>query len=84
VSLGGSEYSVTRHRRLAGRWRPSTLEIERRVQRACAPRWRRGWSRPPTTAAEGGVAVALAESCVTGRDRVGCEATLRGERARTT
>ena len=76
VSLGGSEYLWARHRRLAGRLASLDFEAERRVQRAV----RAAVSAELVTAvhdcSEGGVAVALAESCVTGRAVIGCEVTL--------
>ena len=76
VSLGGSEYLWARHRRLAGRLASLDFEAERRVQWAV----RAAVSAELVTAAhdcsEGGVAVALAESCVTGRAVMGCEVTL--------
>jgi phosphoribosylformylglycinamidine synthase subunit PurL len=76
VSLGGSEYLWAREQRLAGALAPLDLETERRVQGAV----RAAISAELVTAAhdcsEGGVAVALAEGCFTGRDLVGCEAAL--------
>jgi phosphoribosylformylglycinamidine synthase len=76
VSLGGSEYLWAREQRLAGALAPLDLETERRVQRAV----RAAVSAELVTAAhdcsEGGVAVALAEGCITGRELVGCEAVL--------
>jgi phosphoribosylformylglycinamidine synthase subunit PurL len=76
VSLGGSEYLWTRHRRLAGRLAPLDLETERRVQRAVRAAVSAGLVTAAHDCSEGGVAVALAEGCVTGRELVGCEATL--------
>ncbi|PYN81932.1 MAG: phosphoribosylformylglycinamidine synthase subunit PurL [Candidatus Rokuibacteriota bacterium] len=76
VSLGGSEYLWTRHRRLAGRLAPLELETERRVQRAVRAAVSAGLVTAAHDCSEGGVAVALAEGCVTGREPVGCDATL--------
>jgi len=76
VSLGGSEYLWTRHRRLAGRLAPLDLEAERRVQGAVRAAVRAELVTAAHDCSEGGVAVALAEGCVTGRERIGCEATL--------
>jgi phosphoribosylformylglycinamidine synthase subunit PurL len=76
VSLGGSEYLWSRHGRLAGRLAPLDLEIERRVQAAVRAAIEAGLVTAAHDCAEGGVAVALAEACVTGRAPVGCEATL--------
>jgi len=76
VSLGGSEYLWARHRRLAGRLASLDLEAERRVQRAVRAAVSAGLVTAAHDCSEGGVAVALAESCVTGRAVMGCEATL--------
>ena len=76
VSLGGSEYLWARHRRLAGRLASLDFEVERRVQRAVRAAVSAGLVTAAHDCSEGGVAVALAESCVTGRAVMGCEATL--------
>ena len=76
VSLGGSEYLWTRHRRLAGALASLDLEIERRVQQAVRAAVGAELVAAAHDCSEGGVAVALAESCVTGPAVVGCEATL--------
>ena len=76
VSLGGSEYLWARHRRLAGRLASLDFEAERRVQRAVRAAVSAGLVTAAHDCSEGGVAVALAESCVTGRAVMGCEATL--------
>jgi len=78
VSLGGSEYLWTAHRRLAGRLAPLDLPLERRIQGAVRAAVRAGLVTAAHDCSEGGVAVALAECCVTGREPVGCEATLEG------
>jgi phosphoribosylformylglycinamidine synthase subunit PurL len=81
VSLGGSEYLWTRHGRVAGRLAPLDLEIERRVQGAVRAAIDAGLATAAHDCAEGGVAVTLAEACVTGRAPIGCEVTLAaGER----
>ena len=76
VSLGGSEYLWARHRRLAGRLASLDVETERRVQQAVRAAVSAGLVTAAHDCSEGGVAVALAESCVTGRAVMGCEATL--------
>jgi len=76
VSLGGSEYLWARHRRLAGRLASLDFDAERRVQRAVTAAVSAGLVTAAHDCSEGGVAVALAESCVTGRAVMGCEATL--------
>jgi phosphoribosylformylglycinamidine (FGAM) synthase-like enzyme len=76
VSLGGSEYLWTRHRRQAGRLAPLDLELERRVQAAVRAAIGAGLVTAAHDCADGGLAVALAEACVTGRAPIGCEAAL--------
>jgi phosphoribosylformylglycinamidine synthase len=76
VSLGGSEYLWVRQRKLAGRLAPLELETEGRVQRAVRAAVSAGLCTAAHDCSEGGVAVALAEGCVTGRELVGCEATV--------
>jgi phosphoribosylformylglycinamidine synthase len=67
VSLGGSEYLWTRHGRLEGRLALLDLETERRVQAAVRAAIAAGLAATAHDCAEGGLAVALAEACVTGR-----------------
>ncbi|HUK63472.1 MAG TPA: AIR synthase related protein, partial [Dongiaceae bacterium] len=76
VSLGGSEFLWTRHARLAGTLAPLDLETERRVQGAVRAAIGAGLVTAAHDCAEGGLAVTLAEACVTGREPVGCEVTL--------
>jgi phosphoribosylformylglycinamidine synthase subunit PurL len=76
VSLGGSEYLWARHGRLAGPLAPLDFDTERRVQRAVRAAVAAGLVAAAHDCSEGGVAVALAESCVTARELVGCDATL--------
>ncbi|HET7340858.1 MAG TPA: phosphoribosylformylglycinamidine synthase subunit PurL [Methylomirabilota bacterium] len=78
VSLGGSEYLWLRHGRVAGALAPLDLELERRVQAAVRAAIGAGLATAAHDCSEGGVAVALAEACVTGRAPIGCEATLAG------
>ena len=76
VSLGGSEYLWIRHQRLAGLLAPLDLSLERRVQAAVQAAVAAGLARSAHDCAEGGLAVALAEACVTGPEPVGCRVTL--------
>jgi phosphoribosylformylglycinamidine synthase subunit PurL len=76
VSLGGSEYLWARHGRVAGGLAPLDLQLERRVQGAVRAAIGAGLATAAHDCAEGGVAVALVEACVTGRAPIGCEATL--------
>jgi phosphoribosylformylglycinamidine synthase subunit PurL len=76
VSLGGSEYLWARHRRLAGQLAPLDLEMERRIQWAVRAAVAAGLATAAHDCSEGGVAVALAEGCVTGARTIGCEVAL--------
>jgi phosphoribosylformylglycinamidine synthase len=76
TSLGASEYLWMRHRRLAGALAPLDLGLERRVQGAVRAAVAAGLVTAAHDCAEGGVAVALAESCVTGPAGIGCEVAL--------
>ena len=84
VSLGGSEYLWTLHDRVAGRLAPLDLEMERRVQSAVRAAVQAGLVTAAHDCAEGGLAVALAESSVSGTRTgaaVGCDVTVeRGRR----
>jgi phosphoribosylformylglycinamidine synthase len=74
--LGGSEYLQTVHGRLSGALAPLDLVRERAVQASCLAAIEAGCVRSAHDAAEGGLAVALAECCVTGPSRLGARITL--------
>jgi phosphoribosylformylglycinamidine synthase len=76
VSLGGSEYLWMREHRLAGTLAPLDLQTERRVQGAVRAAVSADLATATHDCSEGGVAVALAEGCITGRELVGCEVAL--------
>ena len=75
-SLGGSEYLAMREGKVAGPLAPIDLERERAVQAACLAAIEAGCVRSAHDCAEGGLAVALAECCMTGPRRLGAEVTL--------
>jgi phosphoribosylformylglycinamidine synthase len=76
VSFGGSEYLWTLHRRLAGTLAPLDLELERRVQTAVQAVVDAGLVTAAHDCSEGGVAVTLAEACISGGGRMGCTVSL--------
>jgi phosphoribosylformylglycinamidine synthase II len=76
VSLAGSEYLWALHRRLAGALAPLDLRLERRVQGAVQAAVEAGLVASAHDCSEGGLAVALAEACVTGPEVVGCTVSL--------
>jgi phosphoribosylformylglycinamidine synthase len=78
-SLGGSEYLATVHGRVAGPLAPLDLAHERAVQAACLAAIEGGCVRSAHDCAEGGLAVALAECCISGPAPLGAEVELPGE-----
>ena len=76
VSLGGSEYLWALHHRAAGRLAPLDLGLERRVQEACRTAIEARLLRSAHDCAEGGLAVALAEACVSGPAALGAAVEL--------
>lgn len=66
VSLGGSEYLATIHNTVAGKPPRVDFDLERRVQQVCREGIRAGWIRSAHDCAEGGIAVAIAECCISG------------------
>jgi len=63
--LGGSEYLELIHNLIRGK--PSVdLDLERRVQRCCLEAIRGGIIKSAHDCSDGGLAVAIAESCITG------------------
>jgi phosphoribosylformylglycinamidine synthase len=67
VTLGGSEYLAVIHDTVAGRPPKVDVPLEQSVQAACRHGIRQGWIRSAHDCAEGGFAVALAESCISGQ-----------------
>ena len=64
VTLGGSEYLAVVHQTIAGMPPKVDFELERTVQAACREGIRQGWVQSAHDSAEGGLAIALAESCI--------------------
>jgi phosphoribosylformylglycinamidine synthase subunit PurL len=79
LSLGGSEYLWVIHRRVAGRLAPLDLEMERTVQEACRAAIGARLLRSAHDCAEGGLAVALAEACLSGPAPVGGEVEIESD-----
>jgi len=74
VTLGASEYLATVHNTVAGKPPVVDFDLERQVQAACREGIRQGWVRSAHDCAEGGLAIALAEACISGQK--GAEITL--------
>lgn len=66
VGLGASEYLASIHNTVAGKPPRIDFDLERRVQQVCRTGIRAGWIRSAHDSSEGGVAVALAECCLSG------------------
>lgn len=67
VTLGASEYLATLHATVAGKPPRVNFELEKSVQAVCRDGIRQGWIRSAHDCAEGGLAVALAECCLSGQ-----------------
>src|SRR5262249_25957326 len=74
---GGSEYLSLVHRRRAGQLAALDVELERRVQEACRAAIGARLLRSAHDTAEGGLAVALAESCISGPTAIGARIELQ-------
>ena len=66
ITLGCSEYLATIHGLVAGKPPQVNFDLERRVQAACRQGIGNSWVRSAHDCSEGGIAVALAESCISG------------------
>lgn len=66
VTFGGSEYLAAIHGTIAGMPPIVNFDLERQVQAACREGIRQGWVKSAHDCAEGGLAVALAEACISG------------------
>lgn len=73
-SLGASEYLATIHNLVAGKPPQLDFELEKKVQASCRHAIRQGWVKSAHDCSEGGISVALAESCLSGN--LGCEVIL--------
>ncbi|TVQ17887.1 MAG: phosphoribosylformylglycinamidine synthase subunit PurL [Leptolyngbya sp. DLM2.Bin15] len=67
LTLGGSEYLAVVHETVAGCPPVVDMELEKRVQQACRTGIHQGWVRSAHDCAEGGLAIALAEACISGQ-----------------
>lgn len=66
LTLGGSEYLAILHQTVAGMPPIVDFALEKQVQQVCRQGIQRGWIRSAHDCAEGGLAVALAEACISG------------------
>ena len=66
LTMGGSEYLAVVHDTIAGMPPVVDMDLEKRVQRVCREGIQHGWIASAHDCAEGGLAIALAESCISG------------------
>ncbi|MBF2067863.1 MAG: phosphoribosylformylglycinamidine synthase subunit PurL [Calothrix sp. C42_A2020_038] len=64
TQLGASEYLATIHHTIAGKPPRIDFDLERRVQKVCRQGIRLSWVHSAHDCSEGGLAVALAECCI--------------------
>lgn len=67
LTVGCSEYLATVHGVVAGKPPQVDFDLERRVQAVCRYGIRQGWVRSAHDCSEGGMAIALAEACISGK-----------------
>lgn len=67
VTLGATEYLASIHHQVAGEPPHADLDLEAQVQATCRHGIQQGWLHSAHDCAEGGTAVALAESCISGQ-----------------
>jgi phosphoribosylformylglycinamidine (FGAM) synthase-like enzyme len=70
VTLGASEYLATLHQTIAGQPPLVNFDLELKVQAACRYGIHQGWIKSAHDSSEGGLAVALAECCISGNKGV--------------
>ena len=79
--LGASCYAEAMHGKVVGGVPRLDLQLERRLQEACLKIIRAGLVESAHDCSDGGLAVAIAESCFSTyrREAVGCEVDLKGD-----
>jgi len=78
ITLGGSEYLAAIHHTVAGMPPIIDFDLERQVQAVCREGIRQSWVKSAHDCAEGGLAIALAEACISGQR--GAEIRLPADR----
>jgi len=79
VSLGGSEFLWVTRGMMSGGLAPLDLDQERRVHEACRAAIAAGLVRGAHDCAEGGLAVTLAECCISGPRPIGARVSLEDD-----
>jgi phosphoribosylformylglycinamidine synthase subunit PurL len=79
VSLGGSEFLWVTWGMMSGGLAPLDLDQERRVHEACRAAIAAGLVRGAHDCAEGGLAVTLAECCISGPKPIGARVSLEDD-----
>ena len=81
-TLGGSEYLAAIHGIVAGKPPRIDFELERKVQSVCRDGIRQGWVGSAHDCAEGGIAIALAESCISAKMGAEIHLSFNSEKVR--
>jgi phosphoribosylformylglycinamidine synthase len=82
ATLGGSEYLAAIHGIVAGKPPKIDFDLERKVQAVCREGIQQGWVCSAHDCAEGGIAIALAESCISGELGAEINLSLNSQNAR--
>ncbi|MDO8643619.1 MAG: phosphoribosylformylglycinamidine synthase subunit PurL, partial [bacterium] len=77
--LAGSEYLKVIHGKVLGEPAPVALNLEKKVQTVVLSGIEKGWVRSAHDCSEGGLAVTLAESCISGPKLLGAEISLKAK-----
>ncbi|MGL5081327.1 MAG: phosphoribosylformylglycinamidine synthase subunit PurL [Microcoleaceae cyanobacterium] len=67
ITLNASEYLAVIHQTIAGKPPRVNYDLERKVQAVCRGGIRQGWIKSAHDCAEGGLAIALSEGCISGQ-----------------
>jgi phosphoribosylformylglycinamidine synthase len=76
--VGASHYLSVVHERKEGRPPRLNFDLELSVQRTLLDMIRRGYIKSAHDCSEGGLAVALAEACISGEERIGASIRIEG------
>ncbi len=78
-TLGASEYLAVLHGTIAGKPPRVDFELEQKVQGVCREGIRQGWIQSAHDCAEGGLAIALAECCISSKQGARVKLTLNSD-----
>ncbi|NET47781.1 MAG: phosphoribosylformylglycinamidine synthase subunit PurL [Merismopedia sp. SIO2A8] len=81
VTFGGSEYLATIHHQVTGQPPKVDVDLEKQVQSACRQGIANGWIVSAHDSSEGGLAIALAEACISGNRGATVELAIASDTA---